>query len=206
MPRTAINSDTDLLDLIRVAGPVSVPELEHAAQVTATAVRQRLGRLVAQSLVRRELDHQGRGRPKYRYSLTEAGLRQAGSDFTDLALALWRELRNEIHDEASRRDALRRIARAMAVGYQGRIRGATPAERLESLGQLLNERRIPASVETTANHPTLTAHACPYPRLAEEDPNVCLMEKMLFSELVGGDLSLTQCRLHGGTACQFQTG
>ena len=29
-------------------------------------------------------------------------------------------------------------------------------------------------------------HACPYPNLAESDRNVCAMEKMLFSELVGG--------------------
>jgi hypothetical protein len=31
------------------------------------------------------------------------------------------------------------------------------------------------------------------------------MEKMLFSELVGGDLELTQCRLDGGGDCRFQT-
>ena len=31
------------------------------------------------------------------------------------------------------------------------------------------------------------------------------MEKMLFSELVGDDVQLTQCRLDGGGECQFQT-
>ena len=43
----APNSDADLLDLIRIAGPLSVTELADAMEVTATAVRQRLTRLMA---------------------------------------------------------------------------------------------------------------------------------------------------------------
>ena len=100
------------------------------------------------------------------------------------------------------RDMLRRIAGALAAGYAAQVHGATPAERLESLGQLLNQRRIPVSVDHSPDHPALTTHACPYPKLAEEDPNVCIMERMLFSELIGGDLSLTQCRLNGGADCR----
>ena len=34
-------------------------------------------------------------------------------------------------------------------------------------------------------HPTLTAHACPYPKLAEQDRAICKMEEMLFTELLG---------------------
>ena len=56
------------------------------------------------------------------------------------------------------------------------------------------------------NHSTLTAHACPYPNLAEEDESICQMEKMMFSELIGNELELTQCRLNGGGDCRFQTG
>jgi predicted ArsR family transcriptional regulator len=50
----------------------------------------------------------------------------------------------------------------------------------------------------------LTAHACPDPELAEQDRGICILEKMLFSELVGQNLDLTQCRLDGGSCCQFQ--
>jgi hypothetical protein len=32
------------------------------------------------------------------------------------------------------------------------------------------------------------------------------MEKMMFSELIGNELELTQCRLDGGSDCRFQTG
>ena len=201
----APNSDADLLDLIRIAGPLSVVELANAMEVTATAVRQRLTRLTGRAMIQREAIRAGRGRPKHRYSLTDKGLRQTGSNFTDLALALWHEFRSIDNDEL-RSDMLRRIARALASGYADQIQGSTPAERLQSLSDLLNQRRIPSSVQDSTNSSTLTAHACPYPKLAEEDSSICDMEQMLFSELVGGDLQLTHCRLDGGAHCQFQTG
>jgi predicted ArsR family transcriptional regulator len=201
----APNSDADLLDLIRIAGPLSVTELSDAMEVTATAVRQRLTRLMGQSMIEREAIRAGRGRPKHRYSLTDKGLRQTGSNFTDLALTLWREIRTA-GDEDLGRDVLRRISRALASGYAAQIQGTTPAERLKSLGELLNQRRIPVTVGSTDDHPNLTTHACPYPNLAEEDQSICMMEKMMFSELIGHDLELTQCRLNGGGDCRFQTG
>jgi predicted ArsR family transcriptional regulator len=202
----APNSDADLLDLIRIAGPLSVSELADAMEVTATAVRQRLTRLMGQSMIQREAIRAGRGRPKHRYSLTDKGLRQTGSNFTDLALALWGEIRTA-GDENLGRDVLRRISRALAAGYAAQIHGATPAERLQSLADLLNQRRIPVSIGTNDNQQsTLTAHACPYPNLAEHDQSICTMEKMMFSELIGNEVELTQCRLNGGGECRFQTG
>jgi DeoR family transcriptional regulator, suf operon transcriptional repressor len=197
------NSDNDVLDLLRIAGPLSVAELADAMEVTATAVRQRLTRLMTRSLIERDAVRAGRGRPKHRYALTDKGVRQTGSNFTDLALAMWREL-GTIGDEDVRRDALRRIARSLARGYADQIKGDNPNERMRSLAALLAQRRIPASVNGSVLSPALTTHACPYPSLAEHDRDVCTMERMLFSELIGGDVQLTQCRLDGGAECRFQ--
>jgi DeoR family transcriptional regulator, suf operon transcriptional repressor len=199
------HSDNDLLELLRIAGPLGVSELADAMEVTATAIRQRLVRLTANMMIQREVVRAGRGRPKHRYSLSEKGARVAGSNYTDLALALWQEL-NSITDEELRRQLLRRIARSLASNYAEQVQGSSPAERIRSLGKLLSEQRIPVSVDESTQQPTLTAHACPYPNLAEQDRSVCAMEKMLFSELVGGDVEITECRLDGGTGCRFQTG
>ena len=95
-------------------------------------------------MIEREAIRAGRGRPKHRYSLTDKGLRQTGSNFTDLALTLWREIRTA-GDENLSRDVLRRISRALASGYAAQIQGDTPAERLQSLSELLNQRRIPTT-------------------------------------------------------------
>ncbi len=48
------NSDSDLMDLLRIAGPLSVAQLADAMEVTATAIRQRLTRLTYKTLIQRE--------------------------------------------------------------------------------------------------------------------------------------------------------
>lgn len=196
-------SDSGLLDLLRIAGPLGVSELADAMEVTPTAVRQRLTRLMSQEAIQREATRRGRGRPRHRYWLTEKGLRQTGSNFTDLAITLWQEIR-ESGDPELRRDTMRRIARALATGYAQQIEGATPEERMRSLAELLSQRRIPVSVEGAGQEAVLTEHACPYPKLAEQDQGICNVERMMFSELLGCNVELTKCRLQGGSECRFQ--
>jgi DeoR family transcriptional regulator, suf operon transcriptional repressor len=198
----APTSDSGLLDLLRIAGPLGVSELADAMEVTPTAVRQRLVRLLSQNAIQREATRHGRGRPKHRYWLTEKGLSLTGSNFTDLAVTLWHEIRDS-SDPQLRRETLRRIARALAAGYVDQIRGDTPEERMHSLAELLAARRIPVSVEQSGRGTVLTEHACPYPKLAEQDQGICSVEQMMFSELLGHNVELTQCRLQGGTECRF---
>jgi predicted ArsR family transcriptional regulator len=50
----APTSDAGLLDLLRITGPLGVTELADAMEVTPTAVRQRLVRLMAQNSIDRE--------------------------------------------------------------------------------------------------------------------------------------------------------
>lgn len=197
-------SDADLLELLKVRGPLSVADLARKMEVTPTAVRQRLTRLMAQGLVDREAIRGRRGRPRHRYRLTDKGLRTTGSNFDDLARALWQELRS-IDDPHQRREMLGRVVRALVVGYAEQIRGDTLEERMESLRDLLAQRRVPFSVDSLGELPALTAHACPYPTLAEGDRTVCAMEQMLFSKLLEHDVELARCRLDGDTCCQFQT-
>lgn len=203
MTTSAPTSDADLLDLLRCDGPLAVVELAEAVDVTPTAIRQRLSRLLAQNLIEREVERCGRGRPRHRYRLTTKGLRLTGSNFTDLALALWTQL-NTIEDEDIRSELVGRVVKALAQGYASEIRGVTVSERMQSLAGLLNRRRVPFSVGGPPMEPVLTAHACPYPDLAESDPSICDLERMLFSELVGEEMQLTHCREGGRTRCQFQ--
>src|SRR6478735_5293884 len=102
------SSDDGLVDLLRKHGPQSISQLKSAMQVTATAVRQRLVRLLSQGDIQRHTERISRGRPIHRYGLTEKGRRRAGANFADLAIALWEEIR-EIKDAEVRRGLLARI-------------------------------------------------------------------------------------------------
>jgi predicted ArsR family transcriptional regulator len=196
------SSDVGMLDLLRRSGALGVNELAAAMQVTPTAVRQRLVRLMGQGLIERRLARAGRGRPSHRYTLTEKGRRQTGANFVDLAMALWHEVRT-IPDPEVRRGLLQRIAKAMAGKYGGDVKGVSTADRMRDVSRLFSERDVPFEVEDSGALPVLTALACPYPELAEQDRGVCAMERMMFSELVGTNLKLAECRLDGDTCCRF---
>jgi DeoR family transcriptional regulator, suf operon transcriptional repressor len=204
MDQIAESSDVGLLDLLRKAGPLGVGQLAEAMQVTPTAVRQRLVRLMGNGLIDRHLTRPARGRPSHRYELTEKGRRQSGANFVDLALALWTEIR-AIADPEVRRGLLQRVAKTMAQMYGPEVEGATTAERMRAVSEIFAERNVPFVTDESGALPVLTALACPYPELAEKDRGICALERMMFSELVGSGLKLASCRLDGETCCRFES-
>ncbi len=221
---TFASSDTAVVDLLRQREGMTVSQLAAELNVTATAVRQRLNRLMGQGLVERRLVKTARGRPNHHYILTEEGRRKAGTNFHDLATVLWDEIR-DISDPQVRRGLLQRIAHRLAGQYSKEVAGETVGDRMEKLANLYRERRIPLTVTHSGNEdrstadeaadapsgesakpqlPVLHALACPYPDLAERDRSICAMERMMFAELLNTDLRLTQCRLDGGECCTFE--
>jgi DeoR family suf operon transcriptional repressor len=203
MSLEAESSDVALLDLLRKHGQLSVAQLKLPMQVTATAVRQRLVRLLAQGDIERHTERMSRGRPVHRYALTEKGRRRSGANFADLAIALWQEIR-EIKDPEVRRGLLQRLSKRLATQYASQIQGETVEERMESLAELFRERQIPFEVDRSHELPLLRATACPYPDLAEQDRSVCSMERLMFSELLGTNVRLSDCRLDGHNCCTFE--
>ena len=199
---TSSNDDV-LLDLLRRRGPLGIAELSDALEVTATAIRQRLTRVVERGLVERERVSAGRGRPSYRYRLSEQGFRHAGNNFAELATALWQEVR-DIPNVEVRRGLLRRIAERMHVGMGQSIEGTTTGERMASLAATLEARGVAADVQSTGGLPVLSVLACPYPGLADQDRGVCALERMLFGELLNNAVKLPECRLDGDACCRFE--
>jgi len=195
-------SDSALVEVLRRLPAQSIAKLADAMGVTATAVRQRLSRLMAQGFVQRTVVREGRGRPRHQYELTGMGRKHAGANFADLAMVLWHEIR-QVADPAVRQGLLQRVSRKLAEAYVGQVHGETVEERLESLADLFSARRIPFEVDKRQQLPVLKALSCPYPELAEQDRSVCAMERMMFSELAGESLRLDECRLDGHSCCSF---
>lgn len=196
------SADRQMLDFIRQKGAVTITALIAEMGVTATAVRQRLQRLINTGMVEKQAERKGRGRPNHRYSLTEKGERSAGDNFADMATVLWDEIKS-IEDASIRRGLLKRIADRLAERYRGEVAGETLNDRMKSLVVLMGEREIPFSVDESMSLPIISAHACPYPELAKADRSVCTMEKLMLSEILGANVRLSECRLDGASCCTF---
>ena len=195
-------SDKLMLDFMRRQGAVTITALVAEMGVTATAVRQRLQRLSDAGLIERHTQRKGRGRPNHCYSLTEKGEQSAGTNFADLAVVLWDEIKS-VDDPAIRRGLLKRIADRFVDMYHDRLPGETLEQRMTAVARLMGEREIPFVVDTSHELPILSALACPYPELARKDRGVCTMEKMMLSEMLGENVRLSECRLDGATCCTF---
>ena len=199
-------TDTEVIDLLRLRSALGVGDLADALGVTATAVRQRLDRLMKAGIVERSPVSQPRGRPSHAYALTEQGRKLGGDNFRDLAMVLWKEIRG-VRDPAVRSGLIGRIGSALAETYRQRVQGTSPAERLESVAGLFRDRDICCSVEIEGGTlPVLTSHACPYPDLAEQDRGICAAERVMLQELAGTNVRLSDCRLDGGSICRFIAG
>jgi predicted ArsR family transcriptional regulator len=196
------SSDKTLLDFMRREGAVTISALVAEMGVTATAVRQRLQRLISTGLIQRETEKKARGRPNHRYSLTEKGERAAGDNFADMANVLWDEIK-AVENPDVRRGLLKRVAGRLAAQYRDRVGGSALDERMTQLAGLMGERDIPFQVGQSSGLPVLSALACPYPELARRDRSVCTMEKLMLSEVLGESMQLTECRLDGATCCTF---
>jgi predicted ArsR family transcriptional regulator len=202
MSGIAETSDKTILDYMRRHGPARINDLVTETGVTATAVRQRLQRLMTDGLIERQAERIGRGRPNHRYAITEKGERLSGDNFSDLAVVLWEEIK-AVENPEIRRGLLKRIADRFVAKYRGHVDGESLGERMASLVGLMGEREIPFEVNTNGGLPILSALACPYPDLAKQDRGVCTMEKLMLSEVLGETVRLSECRLDGANCCTF---
>ena len=221
---TRPHDDAALLSAIRASGSATITDLTERLAITATAVRQRLERAASIRHIEREKIIGGRGRPSYRYRLTVAGQRAAGAKTSDLADALWHEVK-DIADADIRERVLAGVARRLGKIYADEIDRDSPADvsqRIERLRESVSARNfsikhdpshhgdaIVVEAVTAGDHPgglpVLSVGQCPYPTLTDDDPDrsMCRMEERVFSEALGQPVALSSCRLDGDQTCQF---
>jgi predicted ArsR family transcriptional regulator len=199
-------SDRPLLDLIRRRGPLTVAEMAAALGVTATAVRNRLSRLVGSGMVERSAEPVGRGRPRHVYRASVEAHRRLGQNYADLAVVLWDEMMRTVPDPKLRRLLFARITDRLAEHYRTQIEGEDWEGRLVQLGTILHDRGVETEVTRGDGGatPVLKQHSCPYYELAEEDRTICAMERKMFEKVLGKGLRLSQCRLDGHRSCDFE--
>ncbi|QEG40092.1 helix-turn-helix transcriptional regulator [Roseimaritima ulvae] len=202
--------DRELIDALRSGERLGVSELTSVLGVTATAVRQRLERLLDDGLIVRHKVVAGRGRPTFDYSLTVLGHRQAGANQADLVDAMWQEILS-LEDAETRTRLLAGIAKRLGQAF-GRQLSSSEADgslerRMRELSKLMAGKRIPSDVTTDglASLPVLGITACPYPGLLDESDqrSMCHLEEEMLSEALGHEIELTSCRLDGDQCCQF---
>lgn len=200
--------DRDLIRVLRAGEFVSVDALIEELGVTATAVRQRIQRLMELGLIEREKIVSGRGRPTYRYRLTVLGHRHAGANANELVDAMWQEILS-LTDTQVRQQLISAIASRLGRQYAAQLEvtaeGESVEHRMHQLSSMLNDRQISTEVSHVGSLPVLDISSCPYPALTDssDDRAMCRLEEQMFSAALGQPVELSSCRLDGDSCCQF---
>lgn len=203
-PPELSETDRQAIELLRLHSSMSVEQLVEGLGVTATAVRQRLTRLLAGGLIERTSTAQGRGRPRHDYRLTKAGQRTGGNNLEDLAKSLWEEVQM-IGDDRLKQQVIAGVVRRLAEKYAAEAGAASVEERMRRVIEIFTQRRIPVEYSTSANGlPIVKVSGCPYPDLADDNRDICEMEKALLARVLGTDVQLCQCQQDGDRCCSFE--
>jgi predicted ArsR family transcriptional regulator len=198
-------NDRAMIAALRKAPSMTICELTETMGVTATAVRQRLNRLMTLELVERSHTVEGRGRPSHHYVLTEKGRRSSANNLDDLAVVLWEEVQ-KIPDAVTREKVISGAVERLAEKYESETTGNTVKERMQSVVKLFADRQISISLENSDGLPVIKVDGCPYPTLAQENHDICNMEKELLSKVIGHPIDRCQCSQDGDQCCTYEAG
>ncbi len=196
------HNDRTMIALLRKAPSMTICELTETMGVTATAVRQRLNRLMTLEMLERTHADEGRGRPSHHYALTEKGQRSSANNLGDLAVVLWEEVQ-KIPDVETRQRVISGAVQRLAEKYESETKGQSVEDRMRSVVEMFAQRQIPISLETSDGLPVIKVDGCPYPTLAQDNHDICDMEKELLSKVIGHPIDRCQCRQDGDPCCTF---
>lgn len=184
---------------------VSAAQIGRALKMSAANVRHHLSVLCSdgRAVLVAETRKGGRGRPVKVYGLSESLLGNNLMLLSDLMLTEWLGKLSP----AKRADAMALLAKEL-VSQLGRINSnVAMAKRLALLIEKLNTLHYQARWEAGAEGPRVLFAHCPYARIIDKHPELCMMDSALLDELTTQSIEQTmKMEKGGGSLCVFRLG
>ncbi len=174
-----------ITEILKENGTATVAELADQLQMAQVSVRHHLDILVGEDLVEltgvRRRD--GAGRPSQVYALTPNALALFPQRNAQLAASVLTEMKAVLpHEEIA--EILLRVAERTAAEAPRPWENQTLEERLDQVTQFLTQKGYAARWENCVDHYELHACNCPYSGVADEHPELCMMDHAMISRLL----------------------
>jgi predicted ArsR family transcriptional regulator len=196
-----------VLDRLKRAESLTVPELAATLGLTEAAVRQHLDALARAGLVEStERAVTGRGRPPLEWRLTPIAVELFPDRHDDLTVELIAAIRAAVGDEGLGRVIDERM-RAQLAGYSAIIpRDGSLRSRANALAQQRSAEGYMAEVTSSGDAVVLIEHHCPVCSAATECQGLCRGELELFRAALGDDIDVerTTHLLSGDARCTYR--
>jgi DeoR family suf operon transcriptional repressor len=193
---------TVLIELKR-SNRLTAKELAARLGISLNAVRHHLKELEADGLVDYERQHRGVGAPTFAYRLSAAG--------ESLFPRRYEATLTELLDYVVRRDGRASAVAVLEARYDALARrlgeelaGASPAERMAAVTQLLSDEGYMAEGTAAAGTGILIEHNCAVQAVAEQFPEICAAEARFLAAALGAEVDRREHILSGCSACEYR--
>ena len=194
---------TQIVELLRQRGELSVAELSEALDIGGPALRRHLDILAGEGTVAYRAVKQPAGRPYFAYRLTE----QAKESAAGYARLLERLIEDAAAIPATDGRPvldmlLERMTAHLADDYRARVHGETLPERVQALTQALRAEGILEGWEQRDDGIHLYNSTCPHRRAALAAHDLCDSERRAIALLLGEDVDQLS-RAVEGRCCEY---
>lgn len=177
-----ITSRQKVFEIIRKHQLVTVSELNHYLEMTPANIRHHLAVLMVDGLIER-IDSRkklGRGRPESVYAVSNVFVEDGLETLVEGLLRSW--LSTVSKEDVEK--IVQSIARHLAK--DGLFAGIIPInKKLTMAMSYLNGLHYKAQWEASPSGPRIKFGNCPYRKIINRHPELCMMDKYLLEELVG---------------------
>lgn len=193
-----------ILERLKREGEATAAGLSWAIGITVTGTRQHLSALQIDGLIARRELRDGRGRPKYMYSLTLAADALFPRNYSELTNELLEYVEDEDPQMLTRifdRRAARRLREATA-----RVQGLGFEEKVAVMAAILDEDGYLADFERRDDGAyVITEHNCAVLNVARKYGHACGSElQFLQDAMPEADVTRIAHRLAGGHVCAYE--
>ncbi|MGE5595682.1 MAG: helix-turn-helix transcriptional regulator [Hyphomicrobiales bacterium] len=190
----------EILRQLKLGHELPTEELARRVFITPGAVRHHLALLHRAGYVSYRPQADGRGRPRFIYSLTSEGEALFPTAYEDLALRLLAGLQklppSALSDILSHSTEVRLAFTRVQPGTPLRERARVVAKVLEDEGYMPAADTAESLTEMTLNH-------CPILAAARAEPALCSAERAYIERALGTSVERTEFRLEGGRLCRY---
>jgi len=192
----------EILEILRGEKQATVEDLASRLKLTPMTIRHHLNVLQAQNLVLATQVRRSQkvGRPRLIYTLTDAADDLFPQSYGELARHLVSEIKGSMTPPEVQ-GIFTRIGERIAAEAPPPVAGQSFEERLDQITAFLDRQGFLFHWEKTGEGYTLTNLNCPYRQVTKDHAEVCAMDAVLVSRLLGVEIRRTSRLREGGSSC-----
>ena len=171
--------------------PLRVTDLMAVLNVTRTAISEQLNELISAGYVSQTQERcDGRGRPRYLFSVTELAMRNLFEGPRDIVCpAIWQSILQRTDPEAA--ESIRRdVAKTLADFYNDQLFESSPKKRLKEFVFLLHRQGRIAELTESGTIVKINTLSCPFFSMVEDTGSICMIHLSALQMILGNEVTV----------------